>query len=51
MAVGGLVVGGVAMVSVGEIFLDYILKVSGQYLYLLWTYKGFRNKLLVDYRE
>ena len=27
--------------------MDHILKVSGQYLYLLWSYKDFRNNVVV----
>ena len=26
--------------------MDHILKVSGQYLYLLWSYKDFRNNVV-----
>ena len=46
MVVGDVIVGGVALVGVGAMLPDHILKISGQYFYFLWSYKGFRNKLL-----
>ena len=27
--------------------MDHILKVSGQYIYFLWSYKDFRNNVIV----
>ena len=44
--VGSVVVGSVAVVDVVFEGGEYFLKVSGQYLYFLWSYTGFRNKLL-----